>query len=48
MRHICVGDLVKEHQCHEGIDNEFDSLILDEEKLLDEMVRFIVSRQLQL
>jgi len=37
MRHICVGDIVKQHQCHEGMDNEFDSLILDEDKLLDEM-----------
>jgi len=32
-----VGDIVKEHKCHEGRDDEFDSFILDEDKLLDVM-----------
>jgi len=38
MKHVCVGDLVKKHDCHEGMDTDFDSLILNEDKLLDEMV----------
>ena len=38
--HICVGDLVKEHECHEGTDKDFDSFILDDDKLLDVMVRY--------
>ena len=34
---INVGDLVKKHECHEGMDGEFDSYILDEDKLCDVM-----------
>lgn len=34
---VNVGDLVKEHHCHEGKDGEFDSYILDEDKLCDVM-----------
>lgn len=34
---INVGDLVKLHECHEGKDGEFDSYILDEDKLCDVM-----------
>lgn len=37
MRLISVGDLVKQHSLHEGMCAEFDSLILDEDKLLDLM-----------
>eukprot|EP00588_Corethron_pennatum_P011334 CAMPEP_0194266286 /NCGR_PEP_ID=MMETSP0169-20130528/1241_1 /TAXON_ID=218684 /ORGANISM="Corethron pennatum, Strain L29A3" /LENGTH=158 /DNA_ID=CAMNT_0039006933 /DNA_START=71 /DNA_END=543 /DNA_ORIENTATION=+ len=37
LKHVCVGDIVKEHACHEGMDTEFDSLILDEDKLIDTM-----------
>ena len=32
-----VTDLVKKHECHEGRDESFDTLILDEDKLLDVM-----------
>jgi adenylate kinase len=32
-----VGDLVKSAECYESVDEEFDSLILDEDKLLDAM-----------
>lgn len=46
MKHINVGDLVKEHKCHEGKDDDFDSLILDEDKLLDLMVRMRFERRL--
>lgn len=37
LRHINVGDVVKAAGCHEGKDEEFDSYILDEEKLCDEL-----------
>ena len=37
MRLISVGDLVKQYSLHEGMCDEFDSLILDEDKLLDMM-----------
>jgi adenylate kinase len=32
-----VTELVMKHECHEGRDEEFDTLILDEDKLLDVM-----------
>mmetsp|Transcript_27538 Transcript_27538/g.39428 ORF Transcript_27538/g.39428 Transcript_27538/m.39428 type:complete len:183 (-) Transcript_27538:3004-3552(-) len=41
MRHVCVGDLVKQHKCYEGLDSEYDSLVLNEEKLLDIMEKMI-------
>ncbi len=37
-RNVNVGDIVRDKNCHEGKDEEgFDSFILDEEKLIDEM-----------
>jgi adenylate kinase len=41
LRHINVGDIVKAKKCHEGKDEEFDSYILDEEKLCDELQEII-------
>jgi|Transcript_31372 adenylate kinase len=35
MKHVCVGDVIKEHKCYEGRDEELDTNILDEDKLLD-------------
>jgi adenylate kinase len=35
MKHICVGDVIKEHNCYDGRDEELDSAYLDEDKLLD-------------
>jgi hypothetical protein len=35
MRHICVGDLVKEQNLHDGRMEEFDTHILNEDKLCD-------------
>lgn len=35
LRHINVGQLIKEHKCYEGRDEELDTNILDEDKLLD-------------
>ena len=37
MKHICVGDVIQENKCYEGRDEELDSYILDEDKLLDTM-----------
>ena len=34
---IDVNSIIKEHNCHEGMDVEFDSLIVDDDKLLDIM-----------
>ena len=36
-RYISVGALVKSHECFEGKDDEFDTWILDEDKLCDVM-----------
>ena len=36
-KNISVGDLVKKHECHEGMDETLDTYILDEDKLLDLM-----------
>jgi adenylate kinase len=36
-KNISVGDLVKKHECHEGMDEALDTYILDEDKLLDLM-----------
>lgn len=35
LRHLNVGELIKQHKCYEGRDNELDTNILDEDKLLD-------------
>jgi adenylate kinase len=35
LRHVNVGELIKEHKCYEGRDQELDTNILDEDKLLD-------------
>jgi adenylate kinase len=32
-----VGELIKQHKCYEGRDEELDTFILDEDKLLDLM-----------
>ena len=35
MRHVNVGEIIKEHKCYNGTDEELDTHILDEDKLLD-------------
>lgn len=35
--HVNVGELVKQKNCYDGVDEELDSNILDEDKLLDVM-----------
>jgi len=37
MKHVNIGDLIKEHKCHDGKDKELNTNILDEDKLLDVM-----------
>lgn len=36
-RHVNVGDLIKQHKCYDGRDEDLDTHILDEDKLLDLM-----------
>ena len=33
LNNINVGTIVKEKECHEGVDKEFDAFILDEDKV---------------
>ncbi|KAG7289013.1 hypothetical protein NEMBOFW57_005374 [Staphylotrichum longicolle] len=35
LRHISVNQVVKDRECHEGWDEEYQSWIVDEDKLLD-------------
>mmetsp|Transcript_31597 Transcript_31597/g.53326 ORF Transcript_31597/g.53326 Transcript_31597/m.53326 type:complete len:172 (-) Transcript_31597:1813-2328(-) len=37
MKHVNVGELVKQHECHEGKDDEFDTYIIDDDKICDLM-----------
>jgi adenylate kinase len=37
LKHINVGELIKQHKCYDGHDNKLDTHILDEDKLLDLM-----------
>ncbi|OJD12605.1 hypothetical protein AJ78_06829 [Emergomyces pasteurianus Ep9510] len=35
LRHLSINQVVKEHGCHEGFDDELKCYIVDEDKLLD-------------
>ena len=37
LKHVNVGELIKEHKCYEGFDTELDTNVLDEDKLLDSL-----------
>lgn len=37
LRHIAVNDVVRDRNCHDGYDNEFQSWLVDEDRLLDEL-----------
>jgi len=37
MRAVDIGELVKAKQCHSGWDDEYQTYVLDEDKLLDEL-----------
>ena len=36
-KYLDVTAIIKDHECHEGLDEQFDSLIVDDDKLLDIM-----------
>ena len=42
-RYIDVTALIKNHECHEGKDEEFDCLIVDDDKLLDVMEDLLIN-----
>lgn len=35
LKHVCVGDVIKEYDCHESRDEALDTYILDDDKLID-------------
>ncbi|KAJ1435671.1 AAA domain-containing protein [Ochromonadaceae sp. CCMP2298] len=35
MKHVNVGDLIKQNECHEGKDDEYDTYIIDDDKVVD-------------
>ncbi|GJP37850.1 hypothetical protein CLOM_g23888 [Closterium sp. NIES-68] len=37
LRHVNVGDVVRQKELHEGWDDVYDCFVLDEDKLLDEL-----------
>jgi len=37
LKHISINQVVKDHNCHEGWDDEMKSWIVDEDKLLDQI-----------
>ncbi|KAK3328458.1 AAA domain-containing protein [Cercophora scortea] len=37
LKHLSINDIVKDRECHEGWDEEYESWIVDEDKLLDAM-----------
>ena len=37
MRHFNIADIIQQHQCYDGRDEELESYYLDEDKLLDIM-----------
>ncbi|KAL6693539.1 AAA domain-containing protein [Trichoderma pleuroticola] len=37
LRHLSVNQVVKDKECHEGWSDEYQSWIVDEDKLLDEI-----------
>ncbi|CAA7025031.1 unnamed protein product [Microthlaspi erraticum] len=42
-RHICVGDLVKEKNLHDGWDDKFDAYIINEDLVCDELEDVMVA-----
>lgn len=41
LRHLNVGDLVKAENCHDGRDEEFDTYIVDDDKICDLLEPYI-------
>jgi adenylate kinase len=42
-KYIDVTALIRDHECHEGMDEEFNSLIVDDDKLLDVMEELLTN-----
>ncbi|KIX10365.1 uncharacterized protein Z518_01447 [Rhinocladiella mackenziei CBS 650.93] len=41
LKHLSINDIVKERSCHTGYDEELQTLIVDEDKLMDEVEKEI-------
>ncbi|KIW16914.1 hypothetical protein PV08_04104 [Exophiala spinifera] len=41
LKHLSINDIVKERSCHSGYDEELQTLIVDEDKLMDEVEKEI-------
>jgi adenylate kinase len=41
LKHLSINDLVKSRSCHEGFDDELQTYIVDEDKLMDEVEKEI-------
>ena len=41
LRHLAINDLVKSRECHTGYDEDLQTLIVDEDKLMDEVEKEI-------
>lgn len=41
LRHLSINDLVKSRECHEGFDEELQTYIVDDDKLMDEVEKNI-------
>ena len=41
LRHLSINDLVKSRECHEGFDEELQTYIVDDDKLMDEVEKDI-------
>ncbi|OCT54785.1 Adenylate kinase isoenzyme 6 HBR1 [Cladophialophora carrionii] len=41
LRHLSINDLVKSRECHTGFDEDLQSLVVDEDKLMDEVEKEI-------
>mmetsp|Transcript_32155 Transcript_32155/g.49827 ORF Transcript_32155/g.49827 Transcript_32155/m.49827 type:complete len:189 (-) Transcript_32155:50-616(-) len=37
LKHVNVGEIIKQYRCYEGRDEELDTNVLDEDKLLDQL-----------
>ncbi|EXJ80273.1 hypothetical protein A1O1_08415 [Capronia coronata CBS 617.96] len=41
LKHVSINDIVKERSCHTGYDEELQTLIVDDDKLMDEVEKEI-------
>jgi adenylate kinase len=45
LKHLSINDIVKERSCHTGYDEQLQTLIVDEDKLMDEVEKEIADGQ---